>query len=217
MTEAGFFAQKRTSPSSLALVILLHAALLAAVIMIKGPLFERIAHPPINVRLINADTDPPPDPPPVPRERHLPQPPIDRVPPVVPHPPVGPPVVPPWQPPVLAGAGVAVLPPPIHPDPPLPVRRAAELDPRFSGELQPPYPAVEQRAQRDGRVQVRVVIAPSGRVSAVVRLTATSDAFWRVTEQQALSHWRFRPATVDGRPVESSKVMTLVFRIEDAA
>ena len=36
-----------------------------------------------------------------------------------------------------------------------------------------------------------------------------------MTEQQALSHWRFRPATVDGRPVEDSKVMSLVFRIED--
>ena len=92
------------------------------------------------------------------------------------------------------------------------MRRGAELDPRYAGQLQPPYPAAEQRAQREGRVQVRVTIAPSGRVSAVVRLMATSDAFWRVTEQQALNHWRFRPATVDGRPVEGSKVMTLIFR-----
>jgi len=52
-------------------------------------------------------------------------------------------------------------------------------------------------------------------VTAVQRLSATSDAFWRVTERQALSRWRFRPATVDGRPVETSREMTVTFRIED--
>jgi periplasmic protein TonB len=219
MTEAGFFAQKRNSPSSLALVILLHAAVLAAVIMIKGPAFQRIIHPPITVRLIHAETDPPLDPPPNPQPHQLQQPQIDHTPPVVDIGPVGPPVDSTWHPPVIADTSGDVIVPLRQADPPLPppVRRAAELDPRFAGELQPPYPASEQRAQREGRVQVRVTIAPSGRVSAVVLLTATSDAFWRVTQQQALNHWRFRPATVDGRPVEGSKVMTLHFRLVDQA
>ncbi|HMG47116.1 MAG TPA: TonB family protein [Allosphingosinicella sp.] len=217
MTEAGFFAPRQNSPGSLTVVILLHAALLAAVIMIKSPVFERITHPPITVRLINAQTDPPPDPPPTPQQRRVEQRAvIDRPPPIIDLGPARPPVVPPWQPPV-GGTGDVVPPQPIHPDPPpLPVRRGAELDPRYADQLQPPYPAEMQRDQREGRVQVRVTIAPSGRVSAVARLMATNDAFWRVTEQQALSHWRFRPATVDGRPVEGSKVMTLIFRIENA-
>jgi protein TonB len=104
-----------------------------------------------------------------------------------------------------------VLPPP--PPPPIPVRHAAQIDP--SSQLQPPYPATELRAQRDGRVQVRVTIAPDGRVIDVALISATSDAFWRETQQQALHHWRFRPATVDGRPVEDTRVMSLIFRIED--
>ena len=58
--------------------------------------------------------------------------------------------------------------------------------------------------------------APNGRVTAVERLSATSDAFWRATQRQALSRWRFRPATLDGRPVEGIKVMTVTFRIQDA-
>jgi protein TonB len=214
MTEAGFFAQRRNSPGSLTLVILLHAALLSAVIMIKSPVFERITHPPIQVRLINAQTDPPRNPPPTPQRQQQPER-ITYVPPVIP--PVGgdPPVAP-WTPP-QPPPGTGITAPPTTPEPPVPpVRRGAELDPRYAGELQPPYPAAEQRAQREGRVQVRVTIAPSGRVSAVARLMATSDAFWRVTEQQALNHWRFRPATVDGRPVEGSKVMTLIFRIGNA-
>ncbi|MEA3047512.1 MAG: periplasmic protein TonB [Sphingomonadales bacterium] len=109
------------------------------------------------------------------------------------------------------GAGGGPPPPPTPP----PARRAAEFDPRYANQLQPPYPPSELRAQREGRVQVRVTIAPSGLVSSVVRLAATSDAFWRVTEQQALSRWRFRPATVDGRPVEDTKVMNLRFQLVD--
>src|ERR1044072_743069 len=68
MTEAGFFAQKRSSPTSLALVILLHAAVLAAVIMIKSPVFAQLARTRTVVTLIDAERDPPPDPPPARRE-----------------------------------------------------------------------------------------------------------------------------------------------------
>ena len=63
-------------------------------------------------------------------------------------------------------------------------------------------------------MRLRVTIGADGRVKAVQRLDATSDAFWRSTERHALSRWRFRPATVDGRPVESTKVLTITFQIE---
>jgi protein TonB len=58
-----------------------------------------------------------------------------------------------------------------------------------------------------------VLIGADGRVKAVEKLRATSDAFFRATEQQALRHWRFKPATVDGRPVEARKVMTVHFQL----
>jgi protein TonB len=219
MPEAGFFAQKQRSPTSLAVVVLLHAGLIAAVVMIKGPAFTRLVDT-TTVRLIPLDPDPPPDPPP-PQQRQPQQPQhqqerLDQVPPVTPTQPLGPPVD--TRPPPtqfadnLAGNDRVELPPPPRPIPP-PVRRAAQIDP--SSQLQPPYPATELRAQRDGRVQVRVTIGPDGRVVDVALLSATSDAFWQTTRQQALHHWRFRPATVDGRPVEDSRVMSLIFRIED--
>jgi protein TonB len=94
------------------------------------------------------------------------------------------------------------------------MRIDAEFDPRFADAMQPAYPTSEQRAQRDGSVRLRVTIGADGRVKAVERLSATSDAFWRATQRHALSRWRFRPATVDGRPVESRKVLSVHFRIE---
>ena len=105
--------------------------------------------------------------------------------------------------------------PPRQPDPAPPVRIEAQLDPRFASALQPQYPASEQRAQNSGTVRIRVTIGTDGRVRAVERVSATSDAFFAAAERQALSRWRFRPATVDGRPVESVKVMTVHFRIEE--
>lgn len=216
MPEAGFFAQKQRSPGGLALVILLHAALFAAVVLIKGPQIIRELHPPTVVTFIEPDPDPPPVPPPPRPDPQQPTSVIDRTIVIPDRPPDPGPITDPnpSRPPVFGteiGGGTVTE---VRPTPP-PVRRAAELDPRYAGQLQPPYPASEHRAQREGQVRVRVTIAPSGRVSSIVRLMATSDAFWRVTEQQALTRWRFRPATVDGRPVEDSKVMSLRFQLVD--
>ena len=218
MSQGGFFEQKRASPASLALVVVLHTGVLGAVALIKGPEITKHLFPPIEVELIPLPQDPPevpPEPQPAPDDRmtvaprpipDLPQRPENPV-REVPRDPVGP-----VGPPIGGGGGTIVSDPPPH----VPVRRDAELDPRYAALLRPPYPASEQRAQRGGVVRIRVTIGTDGRVRAVERVSATSDAFWAAAERQALSRWRFRPATLDGRPVESSKVLTLHFRIEDA-
>jgi protein TonB len=94
---------------------------------------------------------------------------------------------------------------------PEPVKKEAQL--LGSSSLQPPYPTSEQRAEVEGSVTVRVHIGTDGRVKSVERVRGANDAFFRATEQQALRHWRFKPATVDGRPVESTKTMTVHFRL----
>jgi len=217
MANAGFFEQKSASPTRFALVAAGHAAVLAAVMLAAGPQFTRHWEPPIVITPIPVLQPPPPDPPqrdqptPIPRDRIVIP---DRPPDLPPLPPVGPQV---GTQTGTTGGGTTVIPdPPRPPDPPaLPVRRDAQLDPRFASALQPQYPLAEQRAQRNGTVVIRVTIGPDGRVQATERVSATSDLFWAAAERQALTRWRFRPATIDGRPVESSKVMTVHFRIED--
>lgn len=217
MSQSGFFQQKRASPSGLAVVIALHAGVLTAVMMAKSPVFERQK----STTTIFDVRDPPPpkevEPPPPqpPREQHTQ---IDRPQVRIDLPPLSEDLPP------LREIPAPVDPGPIGPiaiaDPPPvpardPVRRDAMVDPRFADALQPPYPLAEQRAQRTGTVRLRVTIGADGRVKAVERLSATSDAFWEVARQQALSRWRFRPATEDGRPVESTKVMSIQFRLAD--
>lgn len=214
MSEAGFFQQKRTSPTSFALVILLHAGVLGAVIMIKGPTFAP-ADPPIIIEHIPNPTDPEPVPEPPPERQQTQR--VTTITPTIPLPTLPTPVQP--LPPIPTPADPTPIGTTVTPPEPMPVRdpvrRDASVDPRFADALQPPYPLSEQRAQRTGTVQLRVTIGTDGRVRAVDLVSATSDAFWEVARRQALTRWRFRPATVDGRPVESTKVMTIHFRLAD--
>lgn len=202
--------------------------------MIKGPTWIVDRSPPQVIYDVPPEREPDPLPPPEPQPRpDTPQPqqrvPLDAPPRHVPVPQPGQTADPSPTPPEWTGTigtapigsgTVPVLPPepPVRPvDPPrpapAPVRVAAEFDPRYAGDLQPPYPAVEQRQEREGSVRVQVTIGANGGVLAVQRVSATSEAFWRATERQALSRWRFRPATVDGRPVESRKTLTVHFRL----
>lgn len=216
MATGGFFERKSASPTRLALVAGGHALVLGAVMMAAGPEITRLVRPPLIITSIPVPQPPPPDtPPPERTERQMPV----RLDPIVapPRPPDLPPLGPGAQtgdPPAGPVGGGTVI-PDRPPDPPAPVRRAAEVDPRFASALQPQYPAAEQRAGRTGTVIIRVTIGPDGRVRAAERVSATSDLFWAAAERQALSRWRFRPATIDGRPVESTKIMTIHFRIED--
>ena len=215
MSEAGFFQQKRTSPTSFALVLLLHVGVLGAVIMVKGPTFAP-AEPPLIIKHIPNPTDPEPVPEPPRETRQTER--ITSVTPTIVLPPLPTPVqpLPPIPTPVDPTHTGMTISPPSQPVPVRdPVRRGASVDPRYADALQPPYPLSEQRAQRTGTVQLRVTIGTDGRVRAVERLSATSDAFWEVARRQALGRWRFRPATIDGRPVESTKVMTIQFRLAD--
>jgi protein TonB len=212
MVEAGFFEQKRHSPAGLALVVVVHAAVLSALVLIKGPDIMRRIFEPIEVTLIPVPPLPdevtPPDRRPDPADRLTF---VDQTRPVLPEN-------------DNTGQAGPTEPPPIErvPERPIelaarpelpPVRRDAEI---VGSNLKPPYPASEERAQRGGVVRIRVTIGADGRVRAAERVSATSDAFWRATERQALSRWRFRPATLDGRPVESTRVMTVTFRIDEA-
>ena len=222
MYANGFLEERRRSPASLVAVIGLHGAALAAVMMFGT--YHFVTDKGVVTRTFNVPIPQPPEPvPPPPPPAHDVSTPRQQDQLTVTHtdnPPVGPltgDVTPPrpYQEPTTP-------PGPVHyadatPRVPDPVRLAAQVDPNYRDALQPPYPRDMETAGRNGSVQVRITIGTDGRVSAIEQLTATDPSFWRVTERQARSRWRFRPATVDGRPIVSTMVMTVTFRIPDEA
>jgi protein TonB len=222
MPEGGFFEQKRTSPTSFAIVLALHGAAIGALAMAKmdPPAVEEFT------RILVEHIPLQPDPPPVPEPKVEPAPSTPTRPtfeePVIKIPidPVVAADTRPLDPPKITdSSGPLVKAEPLPPMPkvvpPAPVRVEAEFDPRYAHRLQPTYPASEERAGNEGRVTVRLRIGADGRVKAVEKVAAASDAFFRATERQALAHWRFRPATLDGRPIASSKVLSVTFRLDN--
>lgn len=109
--------------------------------------------------------------------------------------------------PPSTGSGVTVDPPR-----PAPVLTEAAPDPR--AEFQPDYPASGRREGVEGAVTVRVLVGADGRVKAVEQVRSIGDAFFAATKRQALSRWRFKPATRDGIPYESWRTMTVRFVLE---
>lgn len=216
MADTGILAQKPRSATGLALVIALHAAALTALALSKMevPIVERLG-PLVTYRV--DPPKPPPEPTPKPEPRPRSKSVIDHVPAKVPTPPVSDPVLVDLTDlptlPTHTIVGIDPPKPPARPAPqPEPVRVEARMSPK--SELQPPYPASEQRMGREGSVAIRLLIGADGRVKGAEKLRATSDAFYRATERHALNHWRFSPATVDGRPVEAWKTLTVYFRLD---
>ena len=221
MADQGFLAQKPKSPTSLVIVVALHGAALTALMLAKT---EFVRPPVVITDVFDVPVKDPP--PPAPSEPVEAKPRvesrIDVVPPVIDRPVFDQPVIdqPNIADPVIfdpGPIGTGTGNPPADPLPlpvpkPEPVRTEAQLDSR--SRLQPPYPAAEERAEVTGSVTVVVVIGTDGRVKAVEKVSAANEAFLRATEQQALRHWRFKPAMVDGKPVESRKRMTVHFRLD---
>lgn len=110
--------------------------------------------------------------------------------------------------------GPTIILPPADP-PRAPVLVDAGIDPRALPQFQPDYPGAMIRQGLEGSVTVRVTINAEGRVTDIARVSATDESFWLATQRHALRKWRFRPATRDGVPVATTKVMTVRFTLTD--
>ncbi len=120
----------------------------------------------------------------------------------------------PYTPPIgVEGTGTGTV--AVDPPKPTPVFVQPGVDQRYAADFQPNYPSEERRAEREGRVVVRVLVGTDGRVKQVERVSATTDTFYRATLDRALAKWRFKPATRDGVPVEAWRSMALTFVLQN--
>ncbi len=209
--RSAYLREKRFNPSSIAIVIALHGAGLAALMLAKPGLIQTISSDPPSVELIDAEQDIPPviDPPEQEVEQpnipDIPRNPIDLDRTVILTPPDTTDLLPPIPP---------SPPPSTAPTPPAdPIVIEARFDPAHLGDLQPDYPTILLRRELEGSVTVRVRIGADGRVKAVQRVRADHESFFEATRRHALRRWRFIPATRDGRPIESWQQHTVQFRI----
>lgn len=108
------------------------------------------------------------------------------------------------------------IPVPMPPPAADPVITKVMRDPKYARAFQPDYPATMQRQEMEGRVSVKVLVGTDGRVKQVQILSATDPAFAEATRRQALSSWRFKPATRDGVAQEEWFTTSVLFKLDQA-
>jgi protein TonB len=207
-------AQRRSSPNTMLVIIAAHVAVVAAVMSAKMDVQRRIFDPPTKIDLINPPPPPPPDDPVRPKVKTttsvqplipLPQPIPDN--PIVLPQPINP------DPGPIAGPSFDPVPTPTPPKQIVPVRR----DPRLltpAEELKPPYPESKLAAGEEALLKLRLTIDENGRVIAVEPLGRADSVFLAAARRHLIAHWRYKPASEDGRAVTSSIVITLRFQLD---
>jgi protein TonB len=202
------FVDGKRHPRALFLIVVVHAAALAAVMTAKSDVVRPIFNP-TTVTLIPDQKPPPENPPPPPPEQH--QSAIDHPTVVVPipHPMVDPLPVPKIDPM-----------PTIDPRPPVNIVPPAEpvrTGPRFltpASDVKPPYPQSKLRLGEEAVLRLKLSIDERGRVTAVDPVGAADPVFLAAARKHLIARWRYRPAAEDGRPVATSTVITLRFQLD---
>lgn len=206
-------AQRHSAPHLMLVIIVGHVALIAAVMSARMEVPIRIDDGPIVVDPIPLPEPPPPNQPPPPSPPSS-QPTIDRVPSIVPVPqpnpiPLDPPTLLPVPNPGPVGTAV---PRPGNALPKDPVR----IGPRFAtppDAVRPPYPPSKIASDEEAVLKLRLSIDPRGRVVVVEPVGRADPAFLAAARRHLIAHWRYRPATEDGRAIASSTVITLRFEL----
>ena len=90
------------------------------------------------------------------------------------------------------------------------------VGPRFAtpaDAVRPPYPPSKIASDEEAVLKLKLSIDPRGRVVAVEPVGRADPAFLAAARRHLLAHWRYKPATEDGRAIASSTVITLRFQL----
>lgn len=205
------FADRRRHPRALLLIIAGHAALIAAVMTAKMDLAPQ-PFAPITVELLPEPAAPPENPPPPqpdPQDSR-----IDRPTTVIPVPQPGQPQLDPVPFPIQPIQGAIDAGPSGNVATPAPPVRVAARFVTPESQIKPPYPQSKLRAGEEAVLRLRLTIDSRGRVTAVEAIGPADPVFLAAARRHLIAHWRYRPATEDGRPVATSTLITLRFELD---
>jgi len=94
-------------------------------------------------------------------------------------------------------------------------RGAKQVQPQVVRQAPPVYPADLRSRGVTGRVTVTFVVDVRG-VPVDVTVADSSDPLFNAPAIAAVQEWRFKPGTIDGRPVNTRMSVPILFHIEDA-
>ena len=89
----------------------------------------------------------------------------------------------------------------------------APLPPKLVDGPEPPYPALARRAGQEGRVELRISIDATGRVTDVAVTKSSGHERLDEAARAALAAWRFEPATHGGVAIACKIDHAITFRL----
>jgi periplasmic protein TonB len=75
--------------------------------------------------------------------------------------------------------------------------------------VEPSYPLLARQLHREGRVELRAIIATDGTIQALEVITG--DSLLIQSALAAVREWRYRPTILDGQPVEVETQITVIY------
>jgi periplasmic protein TonB len=88
----------------------------------------------------------------------------------------------------------------------------SQLQPAMlSYRVEPIYPAIPKLMHREGRVELRAVIATDGSIQSLE--VASGDPLFYQSALAAVREWRYKPTILNGRPVEVDTHISVVYTL----
>ncbi|HXY26612.1 MAG TPA: energy transducer TonB [Candidatus Acidoferrum sp.] len=108
------------------------------------------------------------------------------------------------------------------PRPPQPVSKTPEkprivhmtqLDPaRLIRRVEPVYPTLAIQTHREGRVELRAIIATDGTIQSLQ--IVGGDPIFYLSAREAVSQWRYQPTILNGQTVEIDTYITVIYTMQ---
>ena len=206
---------RSSSPNSMLAIVAVHVAALAVLMSARMDLPIIPPKTPLTVELVKPDPVPPKQPVETPRQPDTrPENTLTVQDPIVPLPsdPMPLPLPDPLPPLGDLNAGTSTNP---VKDIPKPIAATPAVLLTGQAELKPPYPVSKLASGEEADLRLRLTVNERGRVTAVEPLGRADSSFLAAARRHIIAHWRYRPATSDGRGVATTLVISLRFRLDD--
>ncbi|MFO1473777.1 MAG: energy transducer TonB [Lysobacterales bacterium] len=193
-----------------AIALNLALLLLVSLPMQGGPALAPTRPPEVITRIVDLDK---PKPPVVPVTPHVPVTPNVPVVPIHTQAPT-----PPVDAPVLVDNGSEAYVPPVTPPvdtTPVATGPVTGMSLEYASAPAPSYPREALRAGITGTVLLEVLVGVDGSLLKVtIHQSSGNRELDRAAQQQVQKHWRFRPASRDGAPVQAIGIVPIDFKLQ---
>ena len=87
------------------------------------------------------------------------------------------------------------------------------IDPALlTQRVEPIFPALARQLHKSGRVELHAVIGIDGAIESLQ--VVSGDPLFVNSAREAVSQWRYKPTSLNGKPVEVDTFITVIYTLQ---